>query len=178
MLPAEGATLLANPPQVAAPGVGAAVRHQPAGASSQNPGAASTAWLRLPPEESQQGPRPRPGPGMRATRGPHCRRGAGVPAAPSCAGPCGRPGSEPSLGQLRACSGAGELSEVVYFSLTGARKLIYSVNLSREHALCQALFWDSAVNHTDKNPTRVERNLGGVAGCCPPHRSGGGGAHP
>lgn len=101
-----------------------------------------------------------------------------MPAAPSCARPCGRPGSEPSLGQLGACSGAGELSEVVYFSLTGARKLIYSVNLSREHALCQALFWDSAVNHTDKNPTRVERNLGGGAGCCPPHRSGGWGAHP
>lgn len=99
-----------------------------------------------------------------------------MPAAPSCAGPCGRPGSEPSLGQLGACSGAGELSEVVYFSLTGVRKLIYSVNLSREHALCQALFWDSAVNHTDKNPTRVERNLGGGQGAVL-HTTVGAGGH-
>lgn len=172
MLPAEGATLLANRPQVAAPGVAAVVRRQPAGASSQSLGAAST----FPPDKSQQcrlaqaqAQVTRGALGMWATRCPHCARRAGVLTAPPCTGPCARPGAEPSLGQLGVW---GTVTGRLFFSDWGQETHLFSKSESRA-ALCQELFLDSEVNHTDKNPTLMEQNLGvGGAGCRPPHCPG------
>lgn len=166
MLPAEGATLLANRPQVAAPGVAAVVRRQPAGASSQSSGAAST----FPPDKSQQcrlaqaqAQVTRRALGMWTTRCPHCARRAGVLTAPPCTGPCACPGAEPSLGQLGVW---GTVTGRLFFSDWGQETHLFSKSESRA-ALCQELFSDSEVNHTDKNPTLMEQNLGVGGGRVP-----------